>query len=458
MSAAVLYARISNDRTGAGLGVQRQLEDCRELAARRGMTVVAEYTDNDISAYSGKPRPGYNAAMEDLENLRATELIVWALDRLTRSPRDLESIVELCEATGATVRTVRAGDLDLATPSGRMVARMLGAAARHEVEHSIERQRRAKAQAAAEGRWRGGRRPFGYDVDGVTVRLDEARILRDATQGVVDGRSVASLAREFNETKVESTLGNTGHWGSNDIRRLLMRPRNAGLVESDGKVLGPALWPAVVDEPLWRACCMILTDPTRRTTPGPRRRWLGSGLYRCGVCDSPVTMHSPGSRGLSPAYRCVGHVSRTADPIDAYVTDLILARLSRPDVAAVLTDEPAVDITGLQLRSIEARRRLDDLAGEYAAGGVDARQLGIASRGLRSELHQVEEELAAAASRSPLMRKVAAAPAEEWALLELEQRRGVIDALAVVRLAPARKGRQSGGGYFDADSVDIAFT
>ncbi len=58
LSAAV-YARISADTEGKSLGVQRQLEDCRKLAAARGWPVGREYVDNDISAYNGKPRPGY---------------------------------------------------------------------------------------------------------------------------------------------------------------------------------------------------------------------------------------------------------------------------------------------------------------------------------------------------------------------------------------------------------------
>src|SRR3546814_9581184 len=55
---AVIYARISRDREGAGLGVDRQLQDCRELADRLGLTVGNTFRDDDTSAYSGKPRKG----------------------------------------------------------------------------------------------------------------------------------------------------------------------------------------------------------------------------------------------------------------------------------------------------------------------------------------------------------------------------------------------------------------
>jgi site-specific DNA recombinase len=63
-----IYTRISQDRTGAELGVERQLEDCQALAKANGWTVVAEYSDNDISAYGGKRRPGYAALLDAIKN------------------------------------------------------------------------------------------------------------------------------------------------------------------------------------------------------------------------------------------------------------------------------------------------------------------------------------------------------------------------------------------------------
>jgi DNA invertase Pin-like site-specific DNA recombinase len=56
MIRAAIYCRISQDRAGAGLGVTRQ-EDCGAPCERRGWVVVEVYADNDVSAYSGKPRP-----------------------------------------------------------------------------------------------------------------------------------------------------------------------------------------------------------------------------------------------------------------------------------------------------------------------------------------------------------------------------------------------------------------
>jgi site-specific DNA recombinase len=71
-SAVAIYARISQDRAGEGLGVKRQLKDRRAEAERRGWTVFEEYIDDDISAYSGKDRPTTGACSPRSVKARST--------------------------------------------------------------------------------------------------------------------------------------------------------------------------------------------------------------------------------------------------------------------------------------------------------------------------------------------------------------------------------------------------
>src|SRR4051794_36815060 len=113
-----LYARISRDADGEGLGVARQLEDCRALAERRGWGLVDEYVDNDISAYSGKSRPQYKRLLEDIRAGRVDIVVAWAPERLHRSPRELEDFLELIETCGIGVETVKAGVWDVSTSHG----------------------------------------------------------------------------------------------------------------------------------------------------------------------------------------------------------------------------------------------------------------------------------------------------------------------------------------------------
>jgi DNA invertase Pin-like site-specific DNA recombinase len=461
---AIVYTRLSEDREGAGLGVDRQEQDCRQLAATLGWPIVAVRSDNDISAYSGKPRPGYAALLEDLEAGRSDAVLAWHTDRLHRSPVELEGYIAVCEPRNIPTQTVKAGPLDLATPSGRMVARLLGATARYEVEHMVERKQREREQAAAEGRWAGGRRPYGYQPDGVTVVEAEAEVVRWASNQVLAGRSLRSIAAELNTRGELTSTG--GAWRQDTIRDVLLRPRNAGLMQHRGEVVGRAGWAPLVDETTWRGVKAILTDPSRRTNPGAPPRWLLSGLARCGVCGQPVRSTSTGhSRGRpsTTGYVCATgkHVVRNAAEVDQLVTAVIAERLSRPDAADLLVSGRDVDLAGLHTRRAALEGELEDWRRLAEAGEVTPPSFARAEKGILERQHQVDAAIAEA-TRGSALEGIADAPdpAKAWARLEdLERRRAIVDELVTVTILPAPKGRRpgwrAGEPYFDPATVKI---
>src|SRR3954447_13297819 len=462
---AVVYTRMSRDREGAGLGVDRQRHECVELADRLGWQIVGQHSDNDLSAYSGKPRPGYRALLDDLEQGRADAVLVWHTDRLHRRPVELEHYIDVCDPRGVITQTVKAGPLDLATPSGRMVARMLGSAGRYEVEHMIERQQAAKLHAATAGRWKGGRRPFGYEADGVTIRESEAAEIRKATDDLLAGMSLHAIARDWNARGVATSTG--GRWKPTEVRKLLARPRNAGLMEHRGEVVGKAEWPAIVGEPLWQAVRALLADESRRTTTGNARRWLGGGLYLCGVCGKPVRATTAGmggrGRGHVAAYRCEhgAHVVRRCKALDDFVEDLVIERLSRPDAAMLGRKATSVDVSALQVQRLVLQARLDELVDRFAAGQITGQQLERGSATLRAQLADFDRQLADAAGTSALDGVVGPAAAEVWATLDLSRRRAILDTLMTVTVRRTRRGRppgwQPGQSYFDPRGIEIGW-
>ncbi|HEX6402647.1 MAG TPA: recombinase family protein [Pseudonocardiaceae bacterium] len=458
-TAAAIYCRISKDREGAGLGVDRQRNDCQDLATRLGWTVTKVYRDNDISAYSGKPRPGYRALLDDLRAGRVNAVLAWHNDRLHRSSVELEEYIEV--SGNAPTHFVKAGPLDLSTASGRMTARITGAVARHEVEHMIERQKAAKLQAAQDGRFRGGRRAFGFEKDGVTVRPGEAAAVLDATRRVLHGESLGSIARGWNEAGLTTSTGT--QWTSISVHKLLIRARNAGLIEHGGQEIAKAVWPAIVPEDTWRAVRALLTAPGRRRPRSNDARWLGSGLFLCGKCNDGTTMRSASvvgsNRSLRRAtYRCKAgpHLGRVAEPVDALVTAIVLERLSRPDARLLLTAAPGVDTAALSAEAEALRVRNSGLVSMFGDGIITRGELEAERARIQVKLAQIADTMAAAAAGSPL---AGFADAEDvraaWDSASVSRRKAVIDTLMVVTLLPAARGRRPGGHYFDPDSLRI---
>src|SRR5690606_9959422 len=186
MRRAVIYARVSLDKTGEGASVERQLEACRALAVARGWDVVDEKVDNSISAWSNKRRPAWEAVLEMVDRREVEVIVAWHLDRVTRSMKELERLIALSVERGVGVATAT-GDIDLTTDTGRMVARIVAAVAAAEVERKGARQRLANAQRAAKGVKTYGHRPFGWTADQSELVEEEAALLRKAADDVIAG-------------------------------------------------------------------------------------------------------------------------------------------------------------------------------------------------------------------------------------------------------------------------------
>jgi Resolvase, N terminal domain len=105
---AAVYTRISEEGTGQRAGVTRQLEDCEALADRLGWEVTHRYDDNDLSAHSGRTRPGFEAMLKAMADSEFGALICWHPDRLFRSMQDVERLIPIATDRQVQLRTVNA--------------------------------------------------------------------------------------------------------------------------------------------------------------------------------------------------------------------------------------------------------------------------------------------------------------------------------------------------------------
>lgn len=141
-----IYARVS---TLNGQDPEMQLRELREYAVRRGLEVVGEYTDHGISG-SRESRPQLNRLMADAQQRRFDAVMVWKVDRFGRSLRHLVNALAELGALGVAFISLR-DNMDLSTPSGRLMFAVIGAMAEFERSLIQERVRAGLRNAKAKG-------------------------------------------------------------------------------------------------------------------------------------------------------------------------------------------------------------------------------------------------------------------------------------------------------------------
>lgn len=458
---AVVYTRISLDKSQQGLGVARQRDDAEKLCAARGWTIAEVIEENDTSATSRKPRPGYQRLLRLIDDRAADVVVVWAVDRLVRRLSELEDVIERCERAKVKLATV-SGDIDLSTDAGRLVGRILASVARGEIERKSARMEAANRQRAEKGRVStGGIRTLGYSPGMAELLPDEAGKISAAFEAILAGASLRGIARDWNLTPFRTAHG--GMWTPYAVRTVLRNPRYAGRSIHQGEVVGRGQWQQLVSDDVFEATQVVLDDPARQTTPSTARRYLLPGIAKC-ECGADVrtgrTQH--GRR----TYFCAvsKHLSRAGAPVDAYVTELVVTRLSQDDAADLTIDRSRVDTDELRIEALALRARLDEFIDMLADGEMTRHQFTRAAERAQERLDVITREMADSASLDALGPFLDAIAGQKdlgtridrltsiWDARDLDVQRAVIRNLfdAVVLLPPGR-----GKRTFDPQTVVI---
>lgn len=477
---AGLYLRISKDRTGEGLAVDRQRDAGAALIELRGWSLAQEYTDNDITGSGRKRRPGFEQMLRDIESGKINVVVSLSLDRLSRNRREQLHLVEACQEHSVLIALVRGSDLDLSTAMGRAVADLMMVPARLEIESKSERHIDQIEQAAKRGLILGGRRAFGYAEGGMALDVVEAPILRSMYARFLGGESMGALARWLNDSGVTTPRGS--QWRHHTVREVLGNPRNAAIRgmrpvvnKKTGTrarwhvVIGPAAWPGVVPEETWRAALELIKDPNR---PGNHvgssaQKYLLTGLALCGVCLRPVITGGSAGDGFSVErdggkryrrLRCPSrrHVSRRADRVEAFVEEQVIGYFTGTDRPALSgTEEDFADLDAIRLEAAGLRERIRGLAVDYADGTLDREGVRVAGARMRERLAALDAEVAAAGMVDVTARlRAAVDPEEVWDDMLIPEQRAVIRRIMTIRIMPHPPGRL-GGMRFHEETVLI---
>jgi DNA invertase Pin-like site-specific DNA recombinase len=209
-----LYARVS---TLVNQDPEMQLVELREYAGRRGWQIVEEFTDQGVSGCK-ESRPALNRLMADACRRRFDAILVWKIDRFGRSLKHLVNALAELAALGVAFISLR-DNLDLSTPSGRLMFQIIGAMAEFERALIQERVRAGLRNARAKGR-----------------RLGRPRVIVDASRIA----SLRAQGRSWSQITAEMRIGK-GTALDTQYHQAQDRLENYCAIETSSLVLGEVL-------------------------------------------------------------------------------------------------------------------------------------------------------------------------------------------------------------------------
>ena len=268
-----IYTRKSSDE---GLeqdfnSLDAQREACAAyITSQKHEGWIARSERYDDGGFSGgnMDRPGLTRLMEDIRGQRVDVIVVYKVDRLTRSLADFAKIVEVLDAQGVSFVAVTQ-QFNTTTSMGRLTLNVLLSFAQFEREIAGERIRDKIRASRQKGMWMGGSLPIGYNVQDRELVIDEsgAALVQKIFRRYLELKSVAAVAEELRRDNVRSPqrTSTTGRVSGNrpltrgNLYSVLSNRTYIGLAVHKG-VAYPGLHQPIIEKDLWDNVQSVLAD------------------------------------------------------------------------------------------------------------------------------------------------------------------------------------------------------
>ena len=368
---AALYMRVSTDaQFEEGYSIEQQKEMLEAYCKAKRIEEYECYIDPGFSG-SNIERPAMQNLIRDIREGRITHVLVYKLDRLSRSQKDTLYLIEDVFNTHDVTFTSLNENFDTSTPTGKAMLGMMSVFAQLERETIRERTRMGMLGRLKEGYWPGGARtPFGYDYDSAQGTLvpnaDAARVER-CFELLIAGYSPDNIACML------------GFKYDNTVRNILGRKTYLGLIEYNGVCYPGRHAPLVSQEVFARAQRILDQRAARREWTS---QYLLTGLLVCGRCGAKMRYQKWGNAGVKivcySQQRSKPYLVKDpdcdaphywADEIEQKVVEIMMARRveqSADGHPAPIGAQNALD--GLRARLEAEKNKLKRLYALYASG------------------------------------------------------------------------------------------
>ena len=237
-----LYPRVSTqEQARENYSIGEQIDRLNKYCEAMGWTVYKTYTD---PGYSGGDtnRPGLQEMIKDVKAGKVDKVVVYKLDRLSRSQLDTLYLIEKVFLANGTDFVSMSENFDTSTPFGRAMIGILAVFAQLEREQIKERMSMGKEARAKEGKWGGGSSvPVGYDYNPNTQELEvneyEALQIKEAIGLFFKGTPLKTICKMFDDKgyTYRGRSGKISKWTSNRIRYVFRNKVYLGYINHKGE-------------------------------------------------------------------------------------------------------------------------------------------------------------------------------------------------------------------------------
>ncbi len=312
-----VYTRKSTDEGLAShfnsLDNQRERAEAYASSQENWNSLPDRYDDGGFSG-GNTERPALRRLLADAQAGRFETVIVYRLDRISRSLRDFLGIHEFLEERGIALVSVTES-INTSTPHGRMMVNVLLSFAQYERELAAERTRHKIEAARRRGQWTGGAPPLGYDVvpEGgkIVVNTDEAKQAVAIFELYAEKPSLVKVTQELNRRgwRQKAWIAKTGNrcggakWNKVSLRSRLTDPLYIGKQKLGDEVF-PGEHKAIVPRKLFDRVQRLMDENRTSGGASTRNRYgaLLRGLLRCAACDRAMTHTTTKTRSRAHRY------------------------------------------------------------------------------------------------------------------------------------------------------------
>lgn len=311
-----IYCRVSTEEQATeGFSIHAQKDKLTKYASINDWDIVDYYVDDGISGKNLTERPEVSRLIEDVNKGKIKNVLIYKLDRLTRSVKDLIYLVELFDKNNCTFNS-QTEKIDTSNAVGRMFVKIIGIFAEFERENLAERVTLGYEQKTREGNYTNCNGVFGYDYivgkGKLKINNNEAEYVRKIYNWYLEGESMLKIAKKLKDLNVPTKRG--GNWNQSTIYSILTNPLYIGNVrygvgrKNGFEVSGKNMIP-IINEELFNNVNNLMKKRKKFQT----RKYSSDDTYylsvlKCSLCGSKYYARQQLQSGKKYiTYQCNGH-------------------------------------------------------------------------------------------------------------------------------------------------------